>query len=560
MKGDGLLEDIKSRVDIVDFISSYVQLKKAGQNWKGLCPFHSEKTPSFTVNQAKQIFHCFGCGTGGDIISFVSRHDSLSFHESVNLLAKKAGITLAFNRTDKKTLEKNELIRNAVAEAMNYFIKSFGSSAQARDYIKQRGLNNESIALFKLGYAPAGWHNLLKHLRKAGYMDSIIKEAGLAVAGDKGLYDIFRERIMFPITGISGNTVAFGGRAFGDAMPKYINSPETSIFKKSETLFGLYTAKEEIIKNEFAIIVEGYMDVIICHQYGFRNAVAPLGTSLTPAHINRLRTLTRKAVIVFDADQAGIAAAKRALKIICQNDFRANILLLPDNEDPDSFLRKHGSPAFNALIEKSKSMIDFLLGVSKGEKIDIAREALSMIADVKDILLADEMLVELADKTGINESTARQELRNMKKRPDAIKHQQTRKVFAAEKGEEHLLLSAIIAFPEKSDYVLSRINPDEISDKVAASLLRRIASLGNRKDLAVILESADENERILFTKLCVDPGFDLEFVDRNIDDCLKRITQRKLDEKIRVAKMSGDLKLINALLSEKKNSLKETEP
>lgn len=559
MKGDSLLEDIKARVDIVDFISSYVQLKKAGQNWKGLCPFHSEKTPSFTVNQAKQIFHCFGCGLGGDVISFVSKHDNLSFNESVNLLAKKAGITLAFNRTDKKTLEKNEQIRNAVHEAMDYFIKCLGSSAQARDYMRQRGLNKDSIELFKLGYAPAGWHNLLKHLRNAGYMDPIIKEAGLAVQGDKGLYDIFRERIIFPIAGISGSIIAFGGRAFGDAMPKYINSPETTLFKKSETLFGLYTAKEEIIKNEFVIIVEGYTDVIICHQYGFRNVVAPLGTSLTAAHINRLRTLTRKAVIVFDADQAGMTAAKRALKLICQNDFRAKILLLPDNEDPDSYLRKNGSSSFNELIEKSKSMIDFLLNVSKGEKIETAREALTMIADVKDILLADEMLVELSDKTGINESTARRELRNIKKRPDAIKHRHTDKVFAAEKGEEHLLLSAIIAFPEKSDYVLSRINPDEISDKVAGSLLRRIASLGNRKDFAVLLENADENERILFTKLSVEPGFDLELVDRNIDDCLKRITKRKLDEKIHMAKMSGDLRLINALLFEKKKLLKETE-
>ncbi len=557
MKPDTVLEDIKSRVDIVDFISGYVQLKKAGQNWKGLCPFHSEKTPSFTVNQAKQIFHCFGCGTGGDIITFVSKHDNLSFHESVNLLAKRAGITITYKKTDKKTLEKNEQIRNAVQEAMNYFIKCLGNSVDAKNYIRQRGLSNDSVSLFRLGYAPAGWHNLLKHLRHAGYTDAIIQEAGLAVAGERGPYDMFRERLMFPIAGISGNVTAFGGRAFGTAMPKYLNSPETALFKKSETLFGLHEAKEEIVKNDLVLIVEGYMDVIICHQYGFRHAVAPLGTSLTAGHINRLRTLTKKAVIVFDADQAGIAAAKRALKLICQNDFKARILLLPDKEDPDSYLRKNGSPPFSSLITQSKSMIDFLLTVSKNGKIDTAREALTIIAEVKDLLLADEMLVELSDKTGILEATIRQELKTLRKRPESTKQVLTGKKLTAEKGEEYLLLSAVITFPEKLDYVLSKISPDEISDTTAGALFRRIASSGGSKDLAAVLDGADEDERILFTKLSVDPGFDPEFVDKNIEDCLKRIENRKLDEKIHAAKLSGDLTLINTLLFEKKKLLKE---
>ena len=552
MKAERLLEDIKSKIDIVDFISGHIQLKKTGQNWKGLCPFHSEKTPSFTVNQSKQIFHCFGCGIGGDIISFVSKYENLSFNEAVNLLAKKAGIPLTMGRVDKKALQKNEQIRNALAEAMNYFAGRLNESASAREYIKNRGIKKEYCELFKIGYAPSGWYNLLKHLRNSGYSDEIIRDAGLAVSGNKGPYDMFRERIIFPIMSVNGNVTAFGGRALDDSTAKYINSPETVIFKKSDTLFGIYTAKEEIIKKDRVIIVEGYMDVIICYQYGFKNVVAPLGTALTSGHLHKLRTLTNKAILVFDGDAAGVAAAKRSLPVICQNAFKTKVLLLPDNEDPDSFLRKHGGPAFNELIEKAKSMIDFILSVSRGEQTDIIRETLTMMAGIKDVLVEGEMIKELSDKTRIPEIEIRQEYRNIKNRTVQQKSRPLNTGFTAKNNEEYILLSAVIAFPEKSGYVLSRIDPGDIKDKTAASLFKRIADTGHGKDLSVILEEADEQEKIMFTKLSVDPGFDLDHVDMNIEDCLRRIEKKKLDERIRLAEGSGDLKLINALLLEKK--------
>lgn len=558
MKTDRLLEDIKSEIDIVDFISGYVQLKKAGQNWKGLCPFHSEKTPSFTVSQSKQIFHCFGCGVGGDIISFLLKYENLSFKEAVNLLAKKAGIPLTMGKADKNALQKNEQIRNALADAMNYFAKMLSVSMSAREYFKNRGINRESYELFKLGYAPSGWDNLLKHLRNSGYSDSIIKEAGLAVSGNKGLYDMFRERMIFPIMSINGNVTAFGGRALDDSTPKYINSPETVIFKKSYTLFGIYTAKEEIRKKDYVIIVEGYMDVIICCQYGFKNVVAPLGTSLATSHFQKLRSLTNKVVLVFDGDAAGVAAAKRALLVICQNDFRSKVLLLQDNEDPDSYLRKYGSSSFRILIEKANSIIDFLFSVSYGEKINTIREALTLIASIKDLLAADEMLIELSDKTRINEGTIRQEFRNIKNKTVPEKAKSYGAGLLTKNSEEYLLLSTLIAFPEKSDYLLSRIDINDIKDKTVVSLFKRIASIEDKKNLMTILDKADEQERIMFTKLSVDPGFDLEYVDRNIEDCLRRIEKKKLDKMIRHAEGSGDLKLINTLLLEKKRFIKET--
>ncbi|MEC4676999.1 MAG: DNA primase [Nitrospirota bacterium] len=559
MQTERLLEDIKSRIDIVELISGFIQLKKTGQNWNGLCPFHTEKTPSFTVSQAKQIFHCFGCGVGGDVISFVSKYENLSFNESVALLAKKAGIPFTFGMPDKKTLQKNERIRNSLVEAMNYFVARLKESEAAAGYLKNRGLNSESLDLFRLGYAPPGWHNLLKHLRNSGYHDSIIKEAGMAVSGNRGFYDMFRERIIFPIMSISGNVVGFGGRAFNDAMPKYINSPETVVFKKSDTLFGLYNAKEEILKKDYVIIVEGYMDTIVCFQYGFRNVVAPLGTSLTSGHLQKLRALTDRAVLVFDGDAAGIAAAKRALALIFRMDFRPKVLLLPDREDPDSYLQKHGSSAFMSLLETAKSMIDFLFGVSSEEKIRTAREALTMIAGIKDLLVADEMLIELSEKTRINEAAIRQEYRNIKNRTVPRRNDSYETPPSTGNREEHILLSALIAFPEKIDYVLSVIDCGEIRDKTVASLLKKIASLKDKKDLVVLLDDVDEQEKSLFTKLSVDPGFDMEHADRNIEDCIERIRGNKLDERIRLAEVSGDIKHINSLLIEKQKLIKEKE-
>ncbi|MBI5101365.1 MAG: DNA primase [Nitrospirae bacterium] len=338
MKNDRLLEDIKSRVDIFDLVSGYVQLKKAGQNWKGLCPFHGEKTPSFTVNQSKQIFHCFGCGAGGDVFAFVMKYDNVSFNEALRTLARKAGIALPDGNIDRRAVLRDEKIRDVLVEAADYFRDQLRKSSRALEYLGRRGISAESTENFKIGYAPAGWSNLLRHLRGRGVNEKEITEAGLAVVGGKGTYDMFRDRTMFPIMNMSGGVIAFGGRAFDDAQPKYINSPETPVFRKSETLFGLYNAKESIRRGNMVLLTEGYLDVIVCHQFGFANAVAPLGTALTQSHVQKIRTLAGRVVLMFDGDAAGRSAAKRAVSLICQSNLKASVLILPDGEDPDSYL------------------------------------------------------------------------------------------------------------------------------------------------------------------------------------------------------------------------------
>jgi DNA primase len=555
MKNDRLLEDIKSGIDIVDFISGYVQLKKSGQNWKGLCPFHQEKTPSFMVSQSKQIFHCFGCGAGGDVIAFLLKHDSLSFHEALTMLAKKAGIPMDAGRFDQKSIQKDELIRKALQEAGKFFAGRLRGTKEAEEYFKKRGVSPQSMELFQLGYAPPGWSNLLSHMRKAGYTDEVIKEAGLAVSGSKGPYDMFRDRIMFPILSMNGNVIAFGGRARDDSMPKYINSPETAVFKKSETLYGLYSGKEAIRNDGFVIIVEGYMDVIICHQYGFQNVVAPLGTALTPGHLQRLRKMTGAVVVVFDGDAAGLNAAKRSIPLLCQNNFKAKLLLLPENDDPDSYLRKNGAEAFSALFGRAQSIIDFLFSSSRGEMIDVVREALTLIAQHADPLAADEMLIELSGKTRISEVTLREEFK--KQRNKAYKEKRKIENTGAFRGssEEYLLLSAAIHFPEKLASFISRLDMKDIRDETVVSLFGRISTAVENDVLGAVLEDAGEEERKLYTRLSVEPGFDVEHVDRIIKDCLMTIERKKIEEKIRLATLSGDPKLSNAHVLEKIKSI-----
>lgn len=550
-----LLDDIKAKTDIVDFISAYVPLKKSGQNWKGICPFHAEKTPSFMVSPSKQIFHCFGCSSGGDVITFIAKYDNLSFHDAVEFLAKKAGIPYSSVRKDSRTLQKDEQIRKALGEAAAFFMQHL-KAGPAREYLLKRGVTPGSIEQFRLGYAPADWHSLTRHLKKNGHSEEIIREAGLAAMGKKGMYDLFRHRIIFPITSTSGQVIAFGGRAIDDTPPKYLNSPETPVFKKSDALFGLSSAKEEIVRKSHALLVEGYMDAIMCHQHGFFNVVAPLGTSLTAGQAGKLRTLTDTVVLVFDGDAAGTGAARRALSITCRHDFRTKILLLPEKDDPDSYLRRLGAEAFRTLIGKSMSIPDFLMRVSSREKTDTVREALACLVEIKDLLLADSLLTELADRSGTHEATVRQQFQLMK--TGGKNRSVPPETPGASRGnpEEYLLLSAVLAEPDqsarKSASILSKLASDDFRDKAVFSLLNKLALAGDSPGAGQILERLDDQERLLFTKYSVTPDLDLEYIDKNIEDCLRRIAQKKIHKEMLRSDAAGDPKFSNSLLRAKK--------
>jgi DNA primase len=557
MKPDRLLEEIKSRIDIVEFISDYVTLKKSGQNFKGLCPFHSEKTPSFMVSPAKQIFHCFGCGAGGDAVSFLMKQENLSFGEAVRYMAKKANIRVADYGAGRDGLtEKREKILRINEEAMKFFERNLHDSAPAMSYLEKRGLDGESITRFCIGYASTERDMLFKHLKKKGFSDSFLSDTGLFVSDSRGRRDLFRGRIIFPILNLKNDVIAFGGRVMDNALPKYINSPETEIFKKSETLFAVNLAKEELRKKGYTIIVEGYLDAIVCHQYGFRNTVAPLGTALTPRQLQKLKLLCKRAVLVFDGDDAGISAARRSLAILCENDFKAKVLLLPEGEDPDSFLRKNGNRPFQKMLSAAMSMIEFLLHTSKGERTDSVREALSAISTVKDPIMADEMVRELADRSRINESVLRSELEKVKKRPGAQTSEVKRQPAGTLNREEALLLSALISFPEKAEQVLPQLDIEEFRDERIKSIFHKMEMLSGRITVDSLLAQADDAERALITELSFKPGFDPEHIDRNIEDCLRKLRQRRFEEKRRLAEESGDIALLDSLLKEKRKLMK----
>ncbi len=560
MKSERLLEEIKLRVDIVEFISDYVTLKKAGQNYKGLCPFHPEKTPSFMVSQSKQIFHCFGCGAGGDVVSFLMKHENLSFAEAIRYLAKKAGIDLkGFKSAEENTYEIREKLIHINEEALKIFRKNLDKSEVAKKYLEDRGLSKESISKFNIGFANDESDDLIKKMKRLGVSYSQLKDAGLVTAFGSGYRDLFRKRIIFPIYNLKNDLIAFGGRVMDNSLPKYINSPETKIFKKGESLFGINVAKEGIKNKNYAIIVEGYLDTIICHQFGFENTIAPLGTALTPMHLQRLKLLTKNVVLIFDSDEAGINAARRSLTAILESAFKVKVLLLPKGDDPDSFLRKNGSKIFERLLDNSMSIIEFLLKTSKAEKSETVRDALNIIASTKDFIVAEEMLNELSDRSRINESILREELEKIKKRFKTDKTTvETKIVRNSFNKEEWLLLSVILSFPDKTNYIFSQLDIEDVNDKIVRSILEKVKSLEANFNIRTLLDKADEKEKELITELSLNPGFDPEHVDKNIEDCLYFLQQRRFEEKRKIAEKNGDIIILDSLLKEKRNLIKRS--
>lgn len=564
---DKILEEIKSRLDIVDFISEYVDLKKAGQNYKGLCPFHSEKTPSFIVSPDKQIYHCFGCGEGGNIFSFIMRHDNITFPEAVKTLARRAGVNIRVmkEKTSEEGLRYKLIELNR--ESLKIFQENLKKSREATAYLGKRGIDTEAIKTFSIGYSVKSWSYLYNHLKAKGFSDSLMLQAGLIVQGEKGLHDIFRGRIIFPIKNIQGEVIAFGGRVMDDSMPKYLNSPDTVIFKKGENLYGLDIAREEIRKKGFVIITEGYLDVIASHQKGFSNTVAPLGTALTEAHLLRLKRFAKRAIVVFDGDEAGKAAARRSIPIFFSQGFQMRVLLLPEGEDPDSFLRKNDPDVFKNALSMAKTPLSFLLDSSVLDRTETTREAIEMISKARDLLLREELLRELSELSGFREMSLRAELKRISaEKPDRKAQDMRGKGLnntVSNKGydEEVLLLSSVIAFPERINEILEKVPLNNFRNILVKGILERLRE-GESIEKAMI--TMKDDEKTLISRLTMEPGFDIYNVDKNIEDCIKAIkgriienSLREIQERIREAERSGQEDKLRALLMEKQRILRD---
>ena len=360
-----LLDQIRDANDIVDLISDYVPLKKRGKNWVGLCPFHAEKDPSFTVTPDKQIFYCFGCGEGGNVITFLMKHEKLSFPEAAKLLAKRANIALPKESFDTKRAKQLDKLYYANQVANEYFHKNLyreKPGKRARQYLKKRGFDSETLELFSLGYAPPEWEGLASYAKTKGIEPETLNQAGLVVPRTEasGFYDRFRNRITFPIFNLSGKIVGFGGRVLDDKdVPKYLNSPETPIYRKGKILYGLNLSKDEIRQKGSAILVEGYVDLISLYQAGVKNVTASSGTAFTQDQARLLSRYAEKVYLFFDADSAGQSAVFRSVDLLFSEGIEVFVVSLKEGEDPDSFVREFGAKAVTEKIQEARPFIDF---------------------------------------------------------------------------------------------------------------------------------------------------------------------------------------------------------
>jgi len=360
---ESFVQELLARVDIVDVVERYVPLRKAGANYSACCPFHSEKTPSFTVSPSKQFYHCFGCGAHGSAIGFLMQHAGIGFIEAVEDLASSVGLQVPHEERHKAERAKKAPLTELMARAMLFYREQLKTSPKAIDYLKGRGLSGEIAARFGLGYAPDGWQGLQQVF--PDYNDAALVECGLVIVNEQGRrYDRFRDRVMFPILDQRGNVIGFGGRVIGAGEPKYLNSPETPLFEKGRELYGLTQARQAIRDTDTVIVVEGYMDVVALAQHGIANAVATLGTACTSTHVQKLLRQASKVVFCFDGDAAGRKAAWRALEASLEqlsDDRSAGFLFLPPEHDPDSFVRAEGAETFRRLVAHPTTLTEFLL-------------------------------------------------------------------------------------------------------------------------------------------------------------------------------------------------------
>jgi DNA primase len=440
----GAIDEIKERLDIVEVISSYIPLQKAGRNYKALCPFHSEKTPSFVVFPDTQTWHCFGaCNTGGDVFSFVMRRENMDFGEALRLLAQRAGVSLEPLRegeqAEARLRERLYKLNALAAEYFHYLLLNSPDGARAREYLAQRGLSAETLETFQLGYAREDWRALGQHLTAKGYSWSDLMEAGLVIEGkEHGYYDRFRGRLMFPIRDARANVVGFGARALDESLPKYLNSPQTAVFDKSGVLYGIDKAKAAIRETGFAVIVEGYVDVLMAHQCGRKNVVASMGTALTDRHVRIIKKMTKKLVLALDADTAGDHATVRGLEVAKeafdrrtmpvptwrglvryedQLDAEIRVAVLPQGLDPDEVL-KDNVEVWDALISGALPVVEYYLRTviakfdlrSPKDKVAAAREVLPLIREIGSAVERSHYLQQLAHILRVDERTLAQEL------------------------------------------------------------------------------------------------------------------------------------------------------
>ncbi|MFW6006455.1 MAG: DNA primase [Bacillota bacterium] len=477
-------EKVRNSVDIVNVISEYIELKKVGNNFKGLCPFHQEKTPSFTINPDQQFYHCFGCGAGGDVFEFLMEIENISFKEAINLLADRAGIEPP-SRTNRQREYYNKRdkvveINNLAAKFYHYLLLNKKVGESALSYLKNRGFKEDDIEKYYLGYAPDRWKSLLNFLAKKGYDKEELIQAGLVRKKNNNYYDRFRGRIIFPIFNIRDEVLAFGGRILDENsnMPKYLNSPGTIVYNKGDNLYGINWAKSSIRKSGNAIIMEGYTDVLTAHRAGINNAVASLGTALTNSQARVLNRFAETVYIAYDADTAGAAATLRGLDILKKTGLEVKVITLPEGEDPDDFIQNYGKEKFKKLQQEALNLFDFKIKQIIGdkdnfeaeEKINLSHRLIKLLSNIEDAIEQDIYVEKVAVRMNIDKELIKNEIKKYKNKDKKSKKRYNKNInntgsISSIIKLERKILKSFIDFPEYRKDIIDKIKPVYFTDE-----------------------------------------------------------------------------------------------
>lgn len=544
------IQQIRDTADIAEIISDYVTLKKKGKSLMGLCPFHQEKTPSFSVDAVKGLYHCFGCGAGGDVFNFIMEMENITFPEAVKNLAERYGISLPASDTDETASYETEILFYTNTTAKDFFVSCLyetRAGAKALSYIKQRGFTSETIKKFHLGYAPNRWDGLILLAQRSNLPLQHLEKAGLIIKrkGGSGFYDRFRGRIIFPITNTTGKVIGFGGRIIKEEknQPKYINSPETMIYKKGSQLYGLDLAKKSIRQQDRILIVEGYTDVMRLHQNEFDYAVSTLGTALTSNQAQILARYSKNVTLLFDGDSAGFKAALRGVDVLFKAGIRVNIAPLPPGIDPDSFLLQKSKKTMQEYMQAAQSFVDFHLEKLKKDgslnspsaKAEAAKNLLNTVKNIKDPLEKNFYIKEISEKIGVDEKFLYiQQLQ--KKDKEAGKIQNPRQKHP-EKAEDILLTFLLQDFIKWANIIFDCIQEDEISSHTIFSIIYKDYWKHKIKNANDILNIFNENPKIksyltsLMTKK-KDTVTTSDDYHHLCADCIIEIKKRNLKNKI----------------------------
>ncbi|MBR1842620.1 MAG: DNA primase [Oscillospiraceae bacterium] len=570
---DGFLDELTARNDIVDVVSDYVQLnKRSGSNLFGLCPFHSEKTPSFSVSQDKQIYHCFGCGKGGGVVNFIMEIENLGFMDAVQFLARRAGMEMPEDDTPMELRNRRARMLELNRDAARFFYETLKTpkGREAVDYIKRRGISPEMAKRFGLGCAPNEWNALTDAMTKKGYTQYELVDAGLCKRGRTGgVYDVFRNRLMFPVIDVRGSVIGFSGRILDDGEPKYLNSPDTPVFSKSHNLFALNLAKKS--KMGMLILAEGNIDVVSLHQAGFDCAVASLGTSLTPEQARLMSRYTERVVIAYDNDGAGQKAAQRAIGIFENTGIQCRVLRMSGAKDPDEYIKKMGAEAFSLLLERSENHIEYRLLAVKAKydlltddgRIGYLREATEVLASIGNSIERDVYSEKVADIASVSKEAVLNEVKRaisrrykeQKKREEKKNLRPEQTVQPADKSKRYANPTSGVA-EEGVIRVLVR-DPELI--KTVALTEESFTSPYWAKVFALIKRRNDDNESVtesaianlleddadLFTKIMREP-FDISAAPKVLQDCINKMERAQI-------KVSEDVDLLKYLENKRKN-------